>query len=143
MHPNAARRDDGSSVAAAAHASAEQWFAAYWCEAVAHLPSSGHSFWLAASPVASPRDALGWLADRAERLAEQLDASAAEAARGWLVDGQAHQRMLLALTEGSLFMHTIADEGVRHILSARPVQVQAPQARWVGPGAAVAPGPVR
>ncbi|WP_042374770.1 hypothetical protein [Streptacidiphilus neutrinimicus] len=113
MHPNDARREDGSRLSAA-----------YWCEAVAHLPASGHSFWLAACPVSSPREALCWLADRAERLAEQLDASAAEAARGWLVDALAHERMLLALTEGSLFMHTIPDEGVRHILSARPVQLQ-------------------
>jgi hypothetical protein len=115
-------------------------FAAYWCEAVAHLPASGRSFWLAACPVSSPREALGWLTDRAERLVEQLDMSAADAARVWLVDGRAHQRMLLALTEGSLFMHTIADEGVRHILSARPVQVQAPQAPREGLSGSVIPG---
>jgi hypothetical protein len=46
--------------------------------------------------------------------------------------------LLLALTEGGLFMHTIADEGVRHILSARPVQVQVPQTMWVGSGGSVA-----
>ncbi|WP_042434407.1 hypothetical protein [Streptacidiphilus anmyonensis] len=124
MHPNDARREGGSRAVGAPHAPADRLFAAYWCEAVAHLPASGHSFWLAACPVSSPSEALGWITDRAERLAEQLDASAAEAARGWLVDGRAHQRLLLALTEGSLFMHTIPDAGVRHILSARPVQVQ-------------------
>src|SRR5579859_3483647 len=86
VHPNDARREDDSRLSAA-----------YWCEAVAYLPASGHSFWLAACPVSSPREALCWLADRAERLAEQLDASAAEAARGWLGDALAHERMLLAL----------------------------------------------
>lgn len=108
--------------------------AAYWCEAVAHVPVDGRSFWLAAGPVSSPREALGWLTNRAQLLAEQLDHSAAQAARGWLADDLAHQRILLTLTEGSLFMHTIADDGVCHVLSARPVQIQLPPAPSRGQG---------
>jgi hypothetical protein len=131
VHPIASQQEDHLPAdTPAQHNLAGRPVAAYWCEVIAYLPASGRSYWLAAAPASSPRLALHWLTDRAELIAEQLDPATAHTARAWIADKQAHQQMLLDLTAGGLFTHTITDDGIRHILSARPVQVTAPP--WEG-----------
>ncbi|PJE97197.1 hypothetical protein CUT44_13960 [Streptomyces carminius] len=99
---------------------------AYWCEAIAHTPDDGRTFWLAAHHTSSPRLALRWLHIRARHISDQLDPPAARPVLAWLHDDQAHEHALTVLAHGAPYSHTIPDDAVRYLLTARPLTRQHP-----------------
>ncbi len=46
---------------------------AYWYEAIAPYPTTGHTYWLGSRPASSPRLALRWIRSRAIHTGDQLD----------------------------------------------------------------------
>jgi len=99
---------------------------AYWCEAIAHTPDDGRTLWLGSHPTSSPRLALRWLRHRARHLSDQLDPPAARPVLHWLHDDQEHGHAMTALASGELYTHTIFDDAVRYLLTARPIPRQQP-----------------
>ncbi|SFD69869.1 hypothetical protein [Streptomyces aidingensis] len=92
----------------------------FWGEAIACFPQEPRTFWLGSHPAATPRLALRRLLTRAEHISRQLDPPASRPLRHWLTDAQAHEHALAALTAGRMFTHTVPDDALRYMLSARP-----------------------
>lgn len=92
----------------------------YWCETIAHTLTDSRTFWLGSYPAPTPRLALRWLRTRAGHIADQLDPHTADPVRHWLTDRTEHEYALATLTEGAMYAHTIHDDGVRYLLTARP-----------------------
>jgi len=98
----------------------------YWCEAIAHTPDDGRTFRLGSHPTSSPRLALRWLRHRARHLSDQLDPPAARPLLHWLDDHQEHEHAMAILASGAPYSHTIRDDAVRYLLTARPIPRQHP-----------------
>ncbi|MFD1830403.1 hypothetical protein ACFSJS_12100 [Streptomyces desertarenae] len=98
----------------------------YWCEAIAHTPNDGRTFWLGSHPTTSPRLALRWLRQRARHISDQLDPLAARPVLHWLDDDQAHEHAMAALAHGAMYSYTVFDDAVRYLLTARPTPRQHP-----------------
>ncbi|MDG9701830.1 hypothetical protein [Streptomyces sp. DH37] len=92
----------------------------YWCEVIAHTPDDGRTFWLGSHAAGSPRLALRWLRHRARHISDQLDPPAARPVLHWLGDAQAHEHALANLAHGAPYSHTIFEDAVRYLLTARP-----------------------
>jgi hypothetical protein len=92
----------------------------YWCEVIAHTPDDGRMFWLGSHAAGSPRLALRWLRHRARHISDQLDPPAARPVLHWLGDAQAHEHALADLAHGTPYSHTIFEDAVRYLLTARP-----------------------
>ncbi|WP_410539177.1 hypothetical protein [Streptomyces sp. KL2] len=93
---------------------------AYRCEAIASTPDDGRIFPLGTHPAGSPRLALRWLHLRARHISDQLDPPAARPLLAWLHDHQVHEHALAALASGAPYTHTVCDDTVRYLLTARP-----------------------
>lgn len=91
----------------------------YWCEVIAHPPDDGRTFWLGSHSTSSPRLALRWLHIRARHIGDQLDPPAARPILAWLDDDQAHEHALAVLAHGMPYSHSIFDDAVRYLLTAR------------------------
>ncbi len=98
----------------------------YWCEAIAHTPDDGRTFWLGSHSTTSPRLALRWLRHRARHISDQLDPPAARPVLHWLDDDQEHEHAMAILAHGALCTYTIFDDTVRYLLTARPMTRQQP-----------------
>ncbi|URN11637.1 hypothetical protein LUW77_06160 [Streptomyces radiopugnans] len=72
-------------------------------------------------PGRSPRLALRWLHLRACHIGDQLDPPAARPVLAWLHDDQAHEHALAVLASGTPYTHTVYDDAVRYLLTARPI----------------------
>ncbi|MFP8886469.1 hypothetical protein [Streptomyces mangrovi] len=92
----------------------------YWCEAIAHTLDDGRTFWLGTHAAGSPRLALRWLRQRARHIGDQLDPPAARPVLAWLHDDRAHEHALAHLASGTAYTHTVFDDAVRYLLTARP-----------------------
>ncbi|MDT0341908.1 hypothetical protein [Streptomyces litchfieldiae] len=57
---------------------------------------------------------------RAGHIADQLNPPAAAIVRHWLIDQAEHERALALLAHGELYAHTIHEDSLRYLLSARP-----------------------
>ncbi|SEQ87946.1 hypothetical protein [Streptomyces radiopugnans] len=92
----------------------------YRCEAVASTPDDGRTFPLGTHTAGSPRLALRRLRTRARHISDQLDPPAARPLLAWLHDHQAHEHALAVLASGTPYTHTVYDDAVRYLLTARP-----------------------
>ncbi|MFP8941134.1 hypothetical protein ACLIYM_06825 [Streptomyces fenghuangensis] len=92
----------------------------YRCQAIASTPDDGRTFPLGAHTAGSPRLALRWLRDRARHISDQLDPPAARPLLAWLHDHQAHEHALAVLASGTPYTHTVYDDAIRYLLTARP-----------------------
>lgn len=100
--------------------------------AVAHA-LGGPAIPLGESRTNSPRLAVRWLRERAEDVADQLDASYARPVRAWLRDAEELEWALAFLSVGEPYVYRATDgQGTHYVLTAQPVD---------GGGHAVAPGP--
>ncbi|MGK5446988.1 hypothetical protein [Streptomyces radiopugnans] len=93
----------------------------YRCQAIASTPDDGRTFPLGAHAAGSPRLALRWLRLRARHISDQLDPPAARPVLAWLHDHQAHEHALAVLASGAPYTHTVFDDAVRYLLTARPI----------------------
>ena len=92
----------------------------FWCEAIAYYPHGHRTFWLGSCPAATPRLAMRWLHTRAAHIADQLDPPAAAIARHWIADQAEHEHALALVVDGELYAHTVHEDSLRYLLSARP-----------------------
>lgn len=94
----------------------------YQCEATACPASQGMTFALGTHQARTPRLAMRWLRARARDVIDQLDPPTADPARHWLTDEHHHEHALSHLADGRAYVHTIHDEDVHYVLSARPIK---------------------
>ncbi|MFP8943838.1 hypothetical protein ACLIYM_20715 [Streptomyces fenghuangensis] len=92
----------------------------YQCQAIASTPDDGRTFPLGTHAAGSPRLALRWLHLRARHISDQLDPPAARPLLAWLHDHQAHEHALAVLASGTPYTHTVYDDAIRYLLTARP-----------------------
>lgn len=102
------------------HAPSEPAHAVIHCHVLAYSTEDTGAFPLGTYQARSPRLALRWLHPRAQNIADQVDAPAAQPARSWIDDQAEHERALSRFAHGATYTFTIADDTTRYVLSARP-----------------------
>ena len=91
----------------------------YWCEALAHTPHDGRTFWLGSHAATTPRLALRWLHSRTHQIADQLDPPNAHAVRQWLHYQPEYERALTLLRLGQPYTYAFHDDGTDYHLTAQ------------------------